>query len=116
MPNKNQTLPDDNDVLIGNLRFVPNQRRLFYKDDEVLLSDTAFDTFLYLAQHAGKAVSKQQLMDVAWPESEVHIPDDVELIVREVRLNVERPFNIVTIEKMRRRGYQFIYNGNSESE
>lgn len=45
----------------------PARRRLTCDSAPVALSPTLFDTLLYLVEHPGRVVSKDELMDAVWP-------------------------------------------------
>jgi len=74
----------------------------------VALTPKAYSVLLYLAQHPGRLVTKQELMDAAW--ADVFVGDAaLKVCIREIRraLNddVQRP---TYIETAHRRGYRFI--------
>src|SRR5215203_2848296 len=59
------------------------ERQLFRHDKAISLTPKAFDTLVYLIEHAGHLVLKDELMQAVWPDSfvdEVNIPRTVHTI------------------------------------
>ena len=74
----------------------------------VPLTPKAYDVLRYLVEHAGRLVTKQELLDAAWPD--VFVGDAaLKVCIREIRKALEdeaqRPRYIETAH---RRGYRFI--------
>ena len=74
----------------------------------VPLTPKAYDVLRYLVEHAGRLVTKQELLDACWPE--VFVGDAaLKVCIREIRKaledEVQKP---LYIETAHRRGYRFI--------
>ena len=54
-----------------SFRLDPPERLLLRGDQPVPLTPKAFDLLLYLVEHAGRLVGKQELMDALWPSTSV---------------------------------------------
>jgi len=82
----------------------------------VPLTPKAYSVLLYLVQHAGQLVTKQELLDAGWPD--VFVGDAaLKVCIREIRKALEdeaqRP---QYIETAHRRGYRFIADVNLAAE
>ena len=53
----------------GSFRLDPSERLLLRADQPVPLTPKAFDLLVYLVDHAGRLVGKQELMDALWPST-----------------------------------------------
>ena len=53
--------------LFGPFRIDPVRRVLTRDGAAIALTPTLFDTLLYLAEHPGRVVSKDELFDAIWP-------------------------------------------------
>ena len=65
MHNSNETYD------FGGLRLDPAARRLFRDDGPVPLTPKCFDLLLLLVENRGRALSKSELIEKLWPETEV---------------------------------------------
>ena len=55
----------------GSFRLDPSERLLLRGAQAVPVTPKAFDLLLYLVEHAGRLVGKQELMDALWPSTSV---------------------------------------------
>jgi DNA-binding winged helix-turn-helix (wHTH) protein/predicted ATPase len=83
-------------------------QRLFRDDVVVPLRPKSFDVLRYLAQHPGKLITKDELLDAVWPDTTV--TDTVlKVSIREIREALkDDPGAPRFIETSHRRGYRFI--------
>ena len=74
----------------------------------VPLTPKAYDVLRYLVEHAGRLVTKQELLDACWPE--VFVGDAaLKVCIREIRKALDDEVqNPHYIETAHRRGYRFI--------
>jgi pimeloyl-ACP methyl ester carboxylesterase/DNA-binding winged helix-turn-helix (wHTH) protein len=81
---------------------------LYHADVPVPLTPKAFALLTHLAHHAGRLVSKQELLDAVWPG--VFVGDGVlKSTIREVRKALgDDPHTPRFIETAHRRGYRFV--------
>ena len=83
------------------------ERQLFHNDKSVSLTPKAFDVLVYLVQHAGHLVRKDELMQAIWPDSfvdEVNIPRTIHTIRAVLGEDNGRKF----IETVPTKGYRFV--------
>ncbi len=86
-----------------------NQRLLFNADGEpVPLTSRAFDTLLFLVEHAGELLHKEELMEAVWPDSVVEENNLSQCIVALRRALGESPSDHHFIVTIPGRGYRFI--------
>jgi Tol biopolymer transport system component/DNA-binding winged helix-turn-helix (wHTH) protein len=84
------------------------KRRLWRGDQIVALTPKAFDTLLALVRQSGKAVDKDDLLKIVWPDtfvSEETLTQNISTLRKALGDTSERPEYIATLP---RRGYQFI--------
>ena len=82
----------------------------------VPLTPKAYSVLLYLVQHAGQLVTKQELLDAGWPD--VFVGDAaLKVWIREIRKALEdEAQHPQYIETAHRRGYRFIADVNLAAE
>ena len=77
-------------------------------DERILLPPKAFAVLRYLVEHAGRLVTKDELLEALWPDTFVQ-PEVLKSHVRDIRMvlgdNCKHP---CFIETLPRRGYQFV--------
>ena len=79
------------------------------------LTPKAYDVLRYLVEHAGRLVTKQELLDAGWPE--VFVGDAaLKVCIREIRKALDDEAQKPQyIETAHRRGYRFIATVGSDS-
>ena len=93
----------------GDFRLEP-QRRLLFRvgDGPVPLSDKAFDALVYLVEHAGRLVTKNELLRALWPTTVVEessLYAAISALRRALKDEAAAQRLIATIAG---RGYQFV--------
>lgn len=53
-------------IKVGDLRILPEQFEAYFKEKKLELTPKEFELLLYLANHAGKVLSRDQLLDAVW--------------------------------------------------
>src|SRR5262249_34876564 len=77
-------VPAEQAIACPPYRLAPASGRLLRGDAEVRLRWKTFAVLQYLARHAGRLVSKDELLDAVWPETHV-TPSVVTGCIRELR-------------------------------
>lgn len=93
--------------VFGKFHLDPLKGRLRHDDTPVTLPNKVIQTLTYLVTHAGREVSKQELLDAVWPGrvvEEANISQNVFLLRRMFAEHGEDPQLIVTLPG---RGYRF---------
>jgi pimeloyl-ACP methyl ester carboxylesterase len=95
-------------LLFGDYRLDPISGHLYRGDHAVALTPKAFALLRYLARHAGRLVSKAELISAIWPD--VFVGDAVlKSSIRELRKALgDDSHQPRYIETAHRRGYRFI--------
>ena len=64
---KHQDINQDlTDILVKELRLIPEKRRVLKKDKIVELTAKEYDLLYHFARHPGKVFSRSQLLDLVW--------------------------------------------------
>lgn len=94
---------------IGDLVLDPTARRVQKKQQDMQLSAREFDLLDFLMRQAGRACSRQELLNRVWGEEWSGDPRTLEVHIRWLRLKVEDdPTNPVYIQTVRGYGYRFV--------
>ena len=94
---------------IGNLLVDGIGRRVMKNQQELQLSAREFDLLFFLMSQAGRACSRQELLNRVWGEEWTGDPRTLEVHIRWLRLKVEDdPTNPGYIQTVRGYGYRFI--------
>lgn len=91
----------------AKFRLDANKRLLFADDEVVMLTPKAFDTLLVLVENRGSVLSKDELMQMVWPDQfveENNLAQNIHLI----RKLLGEESGIRFIETIPKRGYRFI--------
>jgi DNA-binding winged helix-turn-helix (wHTH) protein len=92
----------------GSFSLDERERRLTCEGRQVSVTPKAFDTLLVLAQHAGRILGKQEMMERIWPGAFVEEATLTQNIFTLRRALGEDANNIRYIETISRVGYRFI--------
>ncbi len=96
-------------IKIGELALDPTARRVQKKQQDMQLSAREFDLLDFLMRQAGRACSRQELLNRVWGEDWSGDPRTLEVHIRWLRLKVEDdPTNPVYIQTVRGYGYRFV--------
>jgi DNA-binding response OmpR family regulator len=95
----------------GDLRFDPASREAWRGDVSVAL--TARETALleFLMRHAGRVVSKLEILEHVWDHDFEGDPNIIEVYIRHLRNKLDRPFGRHAIETLRGAGYRLANDG-----
>jgi DNA-binding winged helix-turn-helix (wHTH) protein len=84
------------------------RRRDAGDDERIRLTPKAFAVLRYLADHAGRLVTQDELLNALWPDTFVQ-PEVLKSHILDIRKALgDRPKNPQFVETLPRRGYQFI--------
>ena len=86
----------------------PSARRVYKGDQELQLSAREFDLLAILMKNAGRAMSREELIDLVWGEDWSGDPRTLDVHVRWLRLKIEEdPATPQYIQTVRGYGYRF---------
>ncbi len=95
-------------VSIGPLRMDRTARRVYLSDRELSLTSTEFNLLEFFLTHAGRAYSRDQLLESVWGERRYVTPRTVDVHVRRLREQIEeQPDNPRYLTTVRGFGYRF---------
>ncbi len=95
--------PDE--IQIDTLVIQPHARRVFRDGEEIFLTPREFDLLLYLAQHEGQALSRDQLLTAVWGFDFVGDTNVVDVYIRYLRSKIEHEHANKLIHTVRGVGY-----------
>ena len=94
--------------VFGEFHLDAVQRALFRKNELIALTPKSLETLMYLVEHHGRIVDKQDLMDAVWPGTfveEASLAKNVSLL-RKILSETENEHSY--IETIPKRGYRFV--------
>jgi two-component system alkaline phosphatase synthesis response regulator PhoP len=93
-------------IRVGTLRVDAERREVWAGDQSVELTTTEFDVLLALARHAGKVLSREQLIDLVWGSNFYGTDRVVDVYVGQVRRKLEAATGQSLIRTIRGIGYK----------
>ncbi len=90
---------------IGSLEIQVQNRRVFRETKEILLTPREFDLLLYLANHQGQALTREQLLTAVWGFDFMGNTNVVDVYIRYLRNKIERKRAKKLIHTIRGVGY-----------
>lgn len=95
-------------ITVGELMLDQVARQIFKGSQELDLSAREFDLLAVLIEHAGQALSREDLQDQVWGEGWIGDPRTLSVHIRWLRLKIEDdPSNPCYIHTVRGFGYRF---------
>lgn len=103
-----QGLPQTPQLTIAEIALDPVARQVTRAGRPVELSRREFELLQYLMEHAGQAISRQELLDKIWGESWIGNPRTLDVHIRWLREKLEEdPANPKYLETVHGFGYRF---------
>ena len=96
---------------VGTLRLNPATHEVWRGDQPIDLSLREFALLEALMRHSGQVLSRDTLLDHAWPHGAEQKSNVVEVYVRYLREKIDRPFDVSSIENVRGAGYRLRRDG-----
>ena len=95
----------------GDLRLNPATHEVSRGDVAVELSLREFALLEAFMRHPGQVLSRDTLLDQAWPAGTDQRSNVVEVYVRYLREKIDRPFEVSSLENVRGAGYRLRKDG-----
>ena len=92
----------------GTLALDPASRRVTRGETDVALTPREFALLEYLMRHAGRVVTKIELLDHVWDAAADLDPNVVEVYVGYLRRKIDAPFGCRSLETVRGAGYRML--------
>jgi DNA-binding response OmpR family regulator len=95
-------------IVVGDLEIDAAAMTLSVRGDFVTTTATEFRLLHYLAQHAGRVFTRDQILDAVWKETTFVSPRSVDVYVRKLREKIEQdPEAPRYLKTVRGTGYRF---------
>jgi two-component system OmpR family response regulator len=98
-------------VEVGELRLDPATRQIWRGETELELSAKEFVLFETFMRSPGIVLSRLHLLEQAWEYDFEHRSNVIDVYIRYLRLKVDRPFGVESIETVRGAGYRLRKDG-----
>ena len=99
---------EEKPVQVRNLQMDPASYRVTRNGNQIVLSTLEFRLLYYLASHANRVFSRDQLLDAVWGAERFVTPRSVDVYIQRLREKVEEdPENPVFLKTQRGAGYLF---------
>lgn len=93
-------------LMVGNLRLNPATHEVWRGDVALSLSVRELALLEALMRHPGQVLSRDTLLDQAWPAAGEQRSNVVEVYIRYLREKIDRPFGLDSLENIRGAGYR----------
>jgi two-component system OmpR family response regulator len=100
---------------VGDLKLDPASRRVWRGASEIALSAREFGLLETFMRRPGQVLSHTQLLDAAWDLAYEQRSNVVEVYLRYLRLKIDRPFGVTSLETVRGMGYRLRKDGGARS-
>ena len=91
----------------GDLRLDPAARRVWLRNNEIVLTPREFAVMEFLLHHPGEVLSRKDILDHVWDFDFDGDPNIVEVYIRRLRTKLDHP----VIETVRGAGYRLVAAG-----
>jgi two-component system alkaline phosphatase synthesis response regulator PhoP len=106
---RRRAMPADTTLRFQHVRVDPERREAWVGDQSIDLTTTEFDVLLALARHAGKVLSREQLIELVWGADFFGTDRVVDVYVGQVRRKLEAALSSDgLIRTVRGVGYKFV--------
>jgi two-component system, OmpR family, response regulator len=96
---------------VGDLRLDPATRQAWRGEAEIELSTKEFSLLETFMRHPGSVLSRTQLLEQAWEYDFAHRSNVIEVYIRYLRLKIDVPFGVGSLETVRGAGYRLRKDG-----
>ena len=96
--------PQPESIVVDDVTVDLPRRQVTVAGQPIAFTTKEFDLVGALASRAGTAVSRQQLMDELWGDAYLAVSRSLDVLVRQVRVKLDRPGLLTTIRGF---GYRF---------
>jgi len=96
---------------VGDLRLDPASRQVWRGEVEIALSSKEYSVFETFMRRPGHVLSRLQILEHAWAYDFEYRSNVVEVYMRYLRLKVDKPFGVESLETVRGAGYRLRRDG-----
>lgn len=97
-------------IVVGDLSIDPSRRTVSRADTSITLRRKEFDILEYLALHPGRVMSRENIINHAWPSTSTSWPGSVDVHIKQLRDKVDKPFSYPLIKTSYGLGYMIDAN------
>ena len=97
-----------NEIVVGSLRILPDRMEAFVGDNQLDLTTTEFTLLMELGQHAGRVLTREQIIDRVWGNDFYGTDRIVDVYIGQVRRKIEQAGGGNLIQTMRGVGYKLV--------
>jgi two-component system OmpR family response regulator len=98
-------------VEVGDLRLDPASHQVWRGETEIELSAREFTLLEVFMRRPGHVLNRSQLLEQAWEYDYEHRSNIIEVYVRYLRLKIDQPFGVRSLETVRGAGYRLRKDG-----
>lgn len=91
----------------GDLTINIDKRTVTRNEQPIRLRRKEFDVLCYLAQNKGRTLTRQMIMNHAWPDTTTSWISTIDVHIKHLRDKVDRPFRTQYIQTIYGMGYRF---------
>ena len=93
-------------ICAGGLRLDPRQHRVWRDEVDIDLGGRSFAVLEALMRRAGRVLSREELVHLAWDHAQEARSNIVDVCVKTLRDKVDKPFGTSSVETVRGSGYR----------
>ena len=101
---------------VGDLTLDPAKRQVTRNDVVIPLRRKEFDILEYLVRHAGRVLSREMIINHAWPLTSTTWSGSVDVHIKQLRDKIDRPFAYPLIKTSYGVGYMVEVPSNNQSK
>lgn len=95
-------------VSVGNIIIDLENHRVNLNGEMVKLRRKEFEILVYMARHAGKAISRETLQSYLWGEETEFLANTIDVHINYLRYKLDKPFGHHHIRTVHGVGYKFV--------
>jgi two-component system OmpR family response regulator len=103
---RNRGRPEDDVLVVGDLRLDPMARRVWRRRREIALSPREFALLEAFMRRPGRLLSREHLMEHVWDDGFEARSNVVNVYIRYLREKIDRPFGTESLETVWGGGYR----------
>lgn len=97
--------PEQKNIIVGDLVLDPYSRKVTRNNTPIYLRRKEFDILEYLALNQGRVMSRQMIINHAWPSTTQSWIGSVDVHIKQLRDKIDRPFSYPLIKTSYGVGY-----------
>lgn len=94
------------EYVVGNMRFIPQQHQLFNGDEEILLTQKESKLLEFFCMHPNKVLYRKDILTYVWGKNDYFIGRSMDVFIARLR-KILKAETLVSIETIPQTGYRF---------